>query len=73
MTSWAHNQAAQVPSANGLADNCSGWTYPTGDKLWYGTTVEWKNAVTGQKALKFFASGPSVGPAPPVIPSLVAK
>ena len=39
MQSWVHNQAAQVPSANGLADNCSGWTYPTGDKLWYGTTV----------------------------------
>ena len=32
------------------------YTYPTGDKLWYGTTVEWKNAVTGQKALHF-ASG----------------
>jgi hypothetical protein len=59
MQSWSHNSAAQAPAANGLADNCSGWTYPTGDKFWYGTTVEWKNAPTGQKALHF-ASGPGV-------------
>jgi hypothetical protein len=61
MQSWSHNSASQIPTANGLADNCSGWTYPTGDKGWYGTTVEWKNALTGQKALHF-ASGPGVVP-----------
>jgi hypothetical protein len=59
MSEWKHNSAAQVPTANGLADNCSGFTYPTGDKAWYGTTTEWKNAPTGQKALHF-ASGPGV-------------
>ena len=59
MISWQHNSASQNPTANGLADNCSGFTYPTGDKLWYGTTVEWKTAMTGQKALHF-ASGPNV-------------
>ncbi|MBL9007145.1 MAG: hypothetical protein JNJ46_23010, partial [Myxococcales bacterium] len=44
---------------NGLADNCGGWTYPTGDLQWFGTTVEWKAAQTGPKALHF-ASGPGV-------------
>ena len=59
MQSWQHNNAAQVPMASGLADNCSGWTYGLDDKRWYGTTVEWKNAPSGQKALHF-ASGPGV-------------
>ena len=59
MLSWQHNSTSQNPAANGLADNCSGFTYPTGDKFWYGTTVEWKSALTGQKALHF-ASGPNV-------------
>ncbi len=61
MQSWQHNDAAQVPTASGLADNCSGWTYGQDDKLWYGTTVEWKNAPSGHKALHF-ASGPGLVP-----------
>ncbi len=61
MQSWQHNNAAQIPTASGLADNCSGWTYGLDDKRWYGTTVEWKNAASGQKALHF-ASGPGVVP-----------
>ncbi len=59
MSAWQHNSTSQNPANNGLADNCSGFTYPTGDKFWYGTTVEWKSALTGQKALHF-ASGPNV-------------
>jgi hypothetical protein len=59
MASWQHNDAAQVPSQSGLADNCSGYTYGLDDKLWYGTTVEWKSAPSGHKALHF-ASGPGV-------------
>ena len=59
MSAWQHNSTSQNPANNGLADNCSGFTYPTGDKFWYGTTVEWKNAPTGFKALHF-ASGPGV-------------
>ena len=59
MQSWQHNSAAQIPTASGLADSCSGWTYGLDDKLWYGTTVEWKNAASGPKALHF-ASGPGV-------------
>ena len=59
MSAWQHDNPAQVPAGNGLADSCSGWTYGLDDKLWYGTTVEWKNTPTGLKALHF-ASGPGV-------------
>ena len=60
MSSWQHNgRAGQATPNNGLADNCGGWTYPTGDLQWFGTTVEWKAAQTGPKALHF-ASGPGV-------------
>ncbi len=60
MSSWQHNGiAGQATPNNGLSDNCGGWTYPTGDLKWYGTTVEWKAAQTGPKALHF-ASGPGV-------------
>jgi hypothetical protein len=61
MASWQHDNPGQVPAANGLADNCSSYTYPTNDKLWYGTTGEWKLGPAGQKALHF-ASGPGVVP-----------
>lgn len=61
MSAWQHDNPAQVPAGNGLADNCSGWTYGQDDKLWYGTTVEWKRVQTGQLALHF-ASGPGVVP-----------
>jgi hypothetical protein len=56
MLSWQHNHPAQVPPGRGLADNCSGYTYALDDKLWYGTTVEWKAAPSGHRALHF-ASG----------------
>lgn len=59
MASWQHNDPAQVPTASGLADNCASFTYPLDDKRWYGTTVEWKDAPSGHKALHF-ASGPGV-------------
>ena len=60
MSAWQHNGiAGQATPNNGLSDNCGGWTYPTGDLKWYGTTVEWKAAQTGPKALHF-ASGPGV-------------
>ena len=59
MASWQHNDPAQVPTASGLADNCASFTYPFDDKRWYGTTVEWKDAPSGHKALHF-ASGPGV-------------
>jgi len=60
MSSWQHNGiAGQATPNNGLSDNCGEWTYPTGDLKWYGTTVEWKAAQTGPKALHF-ASGPGV-------------
>ncbi len=60
MSAWQHNGiAGQATPNNGLNDNCGGWTYPTGDLKWYGTTVEWKAAQTGPKALHF-ASGPGV-------------
>ncbi|MBL9005726.1 MAG: hypothetical protein JNJ46_15830 [Myxococcales bacterium] len=60
MSSWQHNgRAGQATPNNGLADNCGEWTYPTGDLQWFGTTVEWKAAQTGPKALHF-ASGPGV-------------
>jgi hypothetical protein len=53
MSAWQHNDAAQVPTGNGLADSCSGFTYPANDKLWYGTTVEWKAAPSSHPALHF--------------------
>lgn len=59
MASWQHNNPAQVPTGQGLADSCSGYTYGQDDKLWYGTTVEWKDAPSGHKALHF-ASGPGI-------------
>ena len=59
MASWMHNNPAQLPTASGLADNCSGYTYGMDDKLWYGTTVEWKETLNGHRALHF-ASGPGV-------------
>ena len=65
--SWVHMQAWQHNGGdtanNGLNDNCGGWTYPTADKAWYGTTVEWKAASTGPKALHF-ASGTGAQTAP---------
>lgn len=61
MLSWQHNNPLQVPTANGLADNCAGWTYALDDKFWYGTTVEWKKAPSGSMALHV-ASGPGVVP-----------
>lgn len=61
MASWQHDNPGQVPAASGLADNCSGYTYALDDKLWYGTTGEWKLGPAGQKALHF-ASGPGVVP-----------
>ncbi len=57
MAAWQHNNPAQVAPGNGLADNCAGYTYGQDDRLWYGTTVEWKLAPSGHKALHF-ASGP---------------
>lgn len=59
LSAWQCDDPAQVPTGSGLADNCSGWTYPLDDRLWYGTTVEWKDAPSGHKALHF-ASGPGV-------------
>lgn len=59
MASWQHNNAAQVPTASGLADNCSGYTYGLDDKLWYGTAIAWQDAPSGHKALQV-ASGPGV-------------
>jgi hypothetical protein len=53
LSAWQHNDPAQVPTANGLADNCAGWTYPASDTRFYGTTVEWKNAPSGLPALHF--------------------
>ena len=61
MNSWQHNGGDTAN--NGLNDNCGGWTYPTADKAWYGTTVEWKPASTGPKALHF-ASGTGAQVAP---------
>ena len=61
MSSWQHNGGDTAN--NGLNDNCGGWTYPTADKAWYGTTVEWKAASTGPKALHF-ASGTGAQVAP---------
>ena len=59
MAAWQHNSAMQVPPSSGLGDNCAGWTYSLDDKFWYGTTVEWKDAPSGARALHF-ASGPGV-------------
>lgn len=61
MAAWQHSAkgAAQDDQYGGLADNCGGYTYPTGDKQWWGTGVEWKAASTGAKALHFY-SGPGV-------------
>jgi hypothetical protein len=63
MASWQHKDgtAAQIDPTAGLNDNCGGYTYPTADKHWYGTAVEWKAAATGQKALHFW-SGPGGAP-----------
>jgi hypothetical protein len=45
---------AQQPDA-GLADNCGGFTYPTGDRVWKGTQFVWETiAETSQIGLKFF-------------------
>ena len=41
----------------GLSDNCAGYTYPTGDKKWTGTSFSWAQvAFTGRFAPKFIAN-----------------
>lgn len=59
LSAWQHDAPGQVPTGNGLADNCVGWTLAANDLLFYGTTVEWKIAASGQRALHF-ASGPGL-------------
>lgn len=59
MASWGFNGGNS--GNTGLNDNCGGYTYPTGDRSWYGTTVEWKAAITGPKALHFAGASSSAG------------
>lgn len=63
--SWVHMSAWRWNGGNaantGLNDNCGDWTYPTGDRAWYGTTVEWKPAVSGAKALHFNGTSNTAG------------
>lgn len=63
--SWVHMSSWQWNGGNaantGLNDNCGDWTYPTGDRAWYGTTVEWKAAITGPKALHFAGASSTAG------------
>lgn len=53
MASWMHNGGDTIN--NGLNDNCGDFTYPTADKAWYGTAVEWKNASTTARAMHFYS------------------
>ena len=45
---WVYFPAWQTPMAGpqqplaGMADNCASYTYPTADRRWTGTAVEWK-------------------------------
>ena len=57
--SWSQEFAdpSQSQGGSGQSDNCGGFTYPTADRKWYGTAVEWKVSGTGKKAL-LFHSGP---------------
>jgi len=59
MASWSQEwvDPAQSQGGSGQSDNCGGFTYPTADRKWYGTAVEWKVSGTGKKAL-LFHSGP---------------
>jgi len=55
MASWQISNAAgeQEPTA-GLGDNCGSFTYPTHDRKWDGTAVQWAASSTGEKVLKIF-------------------
>ena len=57
--SWSQefSDPAQSQAGSGQSDNCGSFTYPTADRKWYGTAVEWKVSGTGKKAL-LFHSGP---------------
>jgi hypothetical protein len=46
----------------GLADNCGGYTYGSGDRGWYGTAVEWGNCSSGQRALQFYTGPANIYP-----------
>ena len=53
MAAWRQVSGATDPS-DGLNENCAGFTYPTGDKKWYGTTFQWGQVTfTGRFAPKF--------------------
>lgn len=57
MASWSTPVAGPDEPSNGLNDNCAGYTYPTGDKKWTGTSFSWAQvAFTGRFAPKFIAN-----------------
>jgi len=51
---WVY--ATGSDGAEGLNQNCGGYTYDLPDKVPYGTAVEWKVSVTRQYALHFYST-----------------
>ncbi len=58
----AHHEPIGTPSnanlaGGGEADNCGSYTYPTADRVWTGTAVEWKILPTGGVGFVFSSGG----------------
>jgi hypothetical protein len=72
MASWQFSGAGGADQYAGLSDNCGSFTYPTGDRKWYGTAVTWANDTAGDKTLQFFA-GPNGAACSSVLPIACCK
>lgn len=69
MAGWSFPMGTPTANSNatsaggpqeGTSDNCGSYTYPTADRKWTGTAVEYAKLQTGDWGLKFHA-GPSSG------------
>jgi hypothetical protein len=72
MSAWQFSGAGGADQYAGLSDNCGSFTYPTGDRKWYGTAVTWANDTAGDKTLQFF-SGPNGAACSAVLPIACCK
>lgn len=62
---WVYQASWNTPSGlgsgtdpkAGLGENCGGYTYPTGDRAWFGTAFTFTKLATMQYAPRFFSGG----------------
>ncbi|HNN91936.1 MAG TPA: hypothetical protein PKI03_06695 [Pseudomonadota bacterium] len=57
MPNWNKPTTNPEQPAQGVADNCQGYTYPLGARGWVGVVVEWRALPDGTPGLRWHSGG----------------